>query len=976
LDHPGEWNAPTIWLRPEGPRVDLHLRRLADFWPNDRRVLWRLVEHPVSTVGEPADETESLYRNLVELASDGICIVQDEMLRFVNPQLCALMDRQPGELLDMPFWSHIETDDAPALAALYERHLAGGRNLGVVPARLRHRDGSSIRVEIDAAIIPFRGRLATLVTLHDVTARVKADAALRESEHRLRLLMENARDTIWSYDLESQRFTFASPAIERHLGYTVAEGETLRVADLFSPDTARRVARAFREMIAAWPDRRSLTIEAEHRHKDGHTVWMEINGALVPRADGPPQLITGVSRDITERRLAEQTIRESEARYRRLVELSPTLIFLHRDGVIEFANEAAWRAYGGRSAADIVGRRVLDFAHPDQVPMVQQRLRQVGSGQPTPLAEVCYRALDGRTGYFEVMSVPITVQGRPTVLSVAHDTTERKAAESQLAYRMALLQLITRVATQFLFVEADRLDNAIRQVLAETGQFAGAHRAYVILFDAAGTTGSTTHEWCAPGVAPLRDDMQQVPTAAFSWWVNQLRRQQMLVVNDREQLPPEAEAEKQIMRRQGIRSVIAIPLSLQSGVGGFLGLHEVEAARDWDVETVTLMQNVGAVFGQAFDRVRAEQELRNSEETGRALLDGTRAVALLTDVDGRILAANRAATQALQRSEDELREMGLFHFIPPDRQDDARQVIDRVLATGQGAHEEREYRGRWYLMTVNPIRDDKGRIGRFACFARDITSARRREDALRDALQRAKEAELLKSRFLANMSHEIRTPLNHVIGMASVLLSQPNLTATERCGYLQIIKQGGESMLGLLTAILDLSKIEAGRLEPSPQRVTLREWLADLAKRYSVHAAARGLTFSLAVDRAVPNCVVCDTVMIEQVLNNLVDNAVKFTHRGGIELRVQPAGAPHEAPVLDFAVIDTGIGIEADKLDRIFDSFYQIDNSSTREYQGAGLGLTISRELARLLGGDLRVLSNPGAGSTFVFSCPVCRPLD
>jgi len=256
-----------------------------------------------------------------------------------------------------------------------------------------------------------------------------------------------------------------------------------------------------------------------------------------------------------------------------------------------------------------------------------------------------------------------------------------------------------------------------------------------------------------------------------------------------------------------------------------------------------------------------------------------------------------------------------------------------------------------------------------AVFAHDITNLKRAERDLRQALARAQEADLLKSRFLANMSHEIRTPLNHIIGMASVILLQPHLSADERTNYLQIIKRSGESLLQMINSVLDLAKIEAGKLELDTRPFGLRECINQLAHRYQGQCDAKSLRFQLFIGPQVPDQVIGDPFALEQVLNNLLSNALKFTPDGAIGLAVELEKEMPGHWWLHFRVTDSGIGIAPEQQDKIWQSFYQVDSASTRQFRGSGLGLTIARELVRLMNGEIWVKSEAHQGSEFHFVC-------
>ncbi|MFE4660717.1 HAMP domain-containing protein [Streptomyces hydrogenans] len=252
---------------------------------------------------------------------------------------------------------------------------------------------------------------------------------------------------------------------------------------------------------------------------------------------------------------------------------------------------------------------------------------------------------------------------------------------------------------------------------------------------------------------------------------------------------------------------------------------------------------------------------------------------------------------------------------------------------------------------------------------------------LEDRAQQLALASKYKSEFLANMSHELRTPLNSLLILAQLLAQNPtrNLTA-KQVEYAGIIHSAGSDLLQLINDILDLSKVEAGKMDLNPERVPLRRLLDYVEATFRPLTSQKGLAFTVSTAAGVPVDLVTDDSRLRQVLRNLLSNAVKFTEQGAVELRIEPAAddelpvsVRRGGPVVAFRVTDTGIGIAAENLEAIFGAFQQADGTTNRKYGGTGLGLSISREIAYLLGGALTVTSATGEGSTFTLHLPVTR---
>jgi PAS domain S-box-containing protein len=372
----------------------------------------------------------------------------------------------------------------------------------------------------------------------------------------------------------------------------------------------------------------------------------------------------------------------------------------------------------------------------------------------------------------------------------------------------------------------------------------------------------------------------------------------------------------------------------------------------------------GAFYRLMAEREAAQQRTNESERRARILADTLPLLVAYLDQDLRYLFTN--AHYRIQWGMDPKAMLGktVSEMFGPAA--DSWLAELREALSGRRLHYEREFGGadgvQHFLVDLVPDVGPEGQVLGIYLMAMNITDRKNSE-------QRAEAASRAKSEFVANMSHEIRTPMNAVLGVAYLLENTPLTQAQKE--YVGMIRSSGQMLLGVLNDVLDFSKIEAGRMELAPQPFLLREVLDSLSNVMSLPANARGISLAIDADDEVPAVLVGDAMRLQQILLNLVGNAVKFTERGGVSVRVMLEQAAAEQGLrLRFTVRDSGIGMDLEQQSRLFSAFNQADASTTRRFGGTGLGLAICRRLTELMGGDISVRSTPGAGSEFVVTLP------
>jgi PAS domain S-box-containing protein len=392
-------------------------------------------------------------------------------------------------------------------------------------------------------------------------------------------------------------------------------------------------------------------------------------------------------------------------------------------------------------------------------------------------------------------------------------------------------------------------------------------------------------------------------------------------------------------------------------------------------------QSFVAFVREMSPRQRALDAVGWDAERFRAILDQFEDGCFVVDIRGNFLFVNDAFCRIFGMTRDEVLGQHFFSVMTTNhaRRAETIAVYREVLRTGEAVKSYeyevslRNQAVKFVEQSVSLERDSQGRPIGFLGIIRDSTARKLAEDELEQAKEAAEAANRAKSEFLANMSHEIRTPMNGIMGMTALALDTQLTPFQADC--LETITRQAETLLRIINDVLDFSKIESRKIEIESAAFSLAEIVDAVVKPLDMTAREKGIVFTQQIAEDVPPRLLGDAVRLEQVLTNLLANAIKFTERGRVTLDVRVESSNADVARLHFRVADTGIGIPADKLETIFQPFQQADGSTTRRFGGTGLGLTISATLVELMGGRLWVESEPGVGSTFHFTAAFPIPL-
>ena len=671
-------------------------------------------------------------------------------------------------------------------------------------------------------------------------------------------------------------------------------------------------------------------------------------------------LVGALIGSIADRR---RTLEEQNARQ---FELSLDLLGVAGfDGYFKRVNPAFERALG-YSAQELCSRPFLDFVHPDDIQSTEaEAAKLVEVGTDTIDFQNRYRAKDGSYRWIEWTTR--AVASEQLLYAAARDITERKLTERHLDAQLRATCVLA---------ECHTIDEALGELLRVVGEAThwpvGAF--WLVTGESAQSELRCAAFWTRPGadakafesasrrlrLAPGSGIPGRVWEGGQARWVSDV------------QLEPHCLRADPAMT-DGLHGCFVLPVS---GSGAVLGVMEFlsDEVCPPDLARLEMLNPLAGQVGQFLERKRGEADLRASERQTRQIIDTAHDAFVAIDERGVITAWNPQAEAVFGWPREEALGRELAATIMPERYREAhRRGLERFMAGGEPrvldqvlelAGLDRDGREFPVELTISAVQTKNG----YVCnaFLRDISRRRALEAELEAARDEAVEASRAKSEFLATMSHEIRTPMNGVIGMTGLLLDSE--LDREQRDYAQTVRGCGEALLTIINDILDFSKIEAGGLELEIIDFDLRTVIEEVEDLLAERAHVKGLELAALIGPGLSTAVRGDPGRVRQVLINLVGNAIKFTAAGEVLAMAELVEQDAEEIVVRIAVSDTGIGIAAQAQAALFKPFSQADASTTRGYGGTGLGLTISRRLVELMGGEIGVHSAVGHGSTFSFT--------
>jgi PAS domain S-box-containing protein len=933
------WHGEITNRRKDGTFYNEEMRIAPVCDPNGAITGYIAIKHDV-TEQRARESAQAFLAAIVEHSEDAIVsITPAGIILTWNHGAEAILSFTAQQAIGQDVSLFIPPDRMPRMTLFIDR-VVHGEVLKNYEGICQRADGRRIHVAVTG--FPIRDAagnvVATTALLRDNSERYQSEQRLRESEERFRTMADGSPSIMWVTDAVGE-VEFVNRAYEKFFGARCAEIQACRWQLHIHPDDAPEYVAAFERAV-----REHLPFEAEARVRRADGEWRLSGSRANPRFSPGGEFLghVGLSADITDRKRSEQALRNSQEFAQSTIDaLSSHICVLDQTGAIIAVNRA-WRDFAeanrnpapaepGMTSSPAMfceGASYLEVCDRTTGPEAAEAaafamgIRAVLRGELAQYSKEYPCDSPWEKRWFMCGVTRFFINGLPHIVIEHINITERKRAEEALQESEERFRIM-----------ADSCPIAIWVTDAE-GANRFVNRAYL--------------DYC--GKTP-----EQVEAGQWKALIHPQDAPEFVEVFERslrEHLPFRNEARLQRADGQW-RWAETYATPRRSPSGEFLGL--VGICRD-----IT-------------DRRQAEQALKTSEEKFRQLAENIHEVFWMMNAEGtEILYVGPAYEQIWGRTCASLYSspMDWLEAIHPEDRENAHAIFIRQL---QGEAIDSEYRiltpdgqERWIRDRAFPVRDQSGQLIRVAGIAEEITERKRYETALIRAREDADAANRAKSRFLANMSHEIRTPMNGVIGMNQLLL-QTHLTPDQR-HYVEVAQDSGRTLLALIDDILDLSKIESGKIILENASFDLSHTVEEVIRLLSIQAGAKGLCLEARISPRIPRIVRGDAHRLRQVLTNLSANAVKFTDRGRVTLDADLESLSDGQVTVRFAVTDTGIGIAQEQIAALFSPFFQADASTTRRYGGTGLGLAISKQLVEKMGGNIGVNSRPGEGSTFWFT--------
>jgi PAS domain S-box-containing protein len=858
--------------------------------------------------------SEIRYRRLFESAKDGILILDAETGKIVdvNPFLIELLDYSKEKFIEKEIW---EIGFFKDIVANYDKFLELQKNKYVRYENLplETSNGRKINVEFVSNVYLVDNQKVIQCNIRDITERKRAEDALIESERKFRNVVEEAVEIVFTVDNRGY-FTYVNPAGLRSSGYSLDELTKLKYIDLIEPEFKQKVQRNYFKQYLERSS--SSSTEYPFRTKSGEIKWFNQNSRLIIENDEVKGFYV-IARDVTERRIAEEALKESEERFRSLYENST--IGLYRttpDGKIILANPTLVKLLGYSSIEELSIRNLEKdgFEPTYERNLFLNKIEMNGEVQGL---ESAWTTKDGSVVYISESARAIRDSNGKTLYfdGTVEDITERKLAEDELlASKLFIEEIINSIPARVFWKDKNLVYLGCNTIFAADAGFSNPPEII----------GKDDYQmgWRDQAELYREDDRTVIETG----------KSKLLI--EEPQTTPEGKTITLLTSK--------IPLRNSKGeITGLLG-----------------------TYIDITERKRAEDELKESEKRYRNLFEKMLDGVYKSSHEGKFLQINDAMVNMLgYNSKEELYAIDIksdLYFEKSDRESAALEQKYEEMAIFR--LKKKDGSEIWVEDYGRLVLDDKGNVLYHEGVMRDVTERLRVEQELIQAKEKAEESDKLKSEFLNQMSHEIRTPINIILGNTDYLneLMGKNMDSDTRDCF-DGIDLASTRIIRTVDLILNAAEFKTSGYKTQLVKVDLdSEILSKLYKEHQLSANQKGLEIKYICNEKDTN-VIADNYSITQIFANLIDNAIKYTKKGKVEILLEK----NKTGNIMVEIKDTGIGMNKEFLSKMFEPFTQEEQGSSRSYDGNGLGLSLVKNYCDINNATIEVESEKNVGTTF-----------
>lgn len=893
---------------------------------------------------EELKESEAKFRIITENSLAGIYLLIDNKIEYANKSLLDMLGYTADEAFGMPVVNILPPDEQGKVLENIRRRVTGEIEDLRYETCLIRKDSSKIFVEVHGRRIEYKGKIGILGTLINITEKKRYQEELEEKENRLRSIFQASPDLYFIIDKDG-RYLYVAP-VNNDLIFIPHEeimGKTF--AEIFEPEMAKFFMDAVRQSLST---KSKVTIEYPLEIRGNH-YWFLAD--IVPYKEDQ---ILSIVHDITQRKKLEEQIRISEETFRGIFNQILEAIYIQdENGVFLDVNDGAVRMYGYPKEF-FIGKTPEQLSAPgkNNLEDITQFITKAFNGEIQKF-EFWGQRSNGEIFPKDVRLYPGTYFGKKVIIAIAEDITPRKRSEtlSEIEYNIA--NSLTK---------SKNLEEFVSTIRIQLGKLFDTTNFFIAFYNENQHLLTSPFEWDEKADAPPTWSAEKSLTGL----VVKEKKSYLLKQNDIINL-----------LEQGVVELIGslpqcwmgTPLIVQDKSMGAIVIQDYHNPNAYTFNDLRLFEQIAIEIASYILKKKDEEELR---KLSQAIINSPIAI-VITDSDGNIEYVNPKFTNLTGYTFDEA--VGKTPRILKSGYHNLEFYQNLWVTIKSGKIWEGEFQNKkkngelyWDLSTISPVLNDKGIITHFVGMKQDMTEIKQMMENLTLAKEKAEESEKLKTAFLANISHEVRSPLNAIIGF-SQFLSQGKIQPAEIKQFGNIIRRRGLDLLRLFNDLIDISHLETKHLLLSYTSAKANSILYDLFTTFSASEELKSKKLELKIGKTFSEDFTCTTdfFRVQQILSNLINNAIKFTQRGYVEF----GGYLRDDGIMEFYVKDTGIGIPENKLNQIFERFYKLEtNFLTIEHEGLGLGLSISKGLVDLLGGQIWVESKILKGSTFFFTIP------